>query len=142
MHAYVLTRDDGTRMEVNENAWETALELACLYGWKPAGTESPHIPEWHARTLEGPALWDSQDYFSRKLQRVGQEDSHALAAALARALRHIPELALAPDEPELLSLLPTRASAVNDGLSRAKRNAIGRFAAFASRGGFTIEGSP
>ena len=141
MHAYLLTRDDGVRLEVNEGAWETALEVACLYGWEPAGTKSPCIPGV-ANASVRPAFWDSQDYFSRKLQRVGREDSHALAAAIVRGLRHIPDVALASEEGSLASPLPTRASAVNDGLSYAKRNVMRRFANFASRGGFTIDGTP
>ena len=65
MNAYRLTRDDGVGIHVLGSAWETALELAYLYGWEPAGTDAPESGRWRDRqALSGALVWDAQDYFS------------------------------------------------------------------------------
>ena len=152
MDAYLLFRDDGARLDVSGSAWEAALGLAYLYGWKPAGTETPLTDAWRVRPPSSGALaWDAQDYFSPQMQHVGVADARAFARALSRALQHIPDWTQRPEgtdlveeeEPELLSTspMPSRASAVSEGLSGSRRSAMDRLAAFASDGGFTIDGA-
>jgi hypothetical protein len=150
MSAYRLTRDDGVGLQVNGNAWETALELAYLYGWKPAGTDAPEAGSWLDQRTSTEALsWDRQDYFSHQSQRVGREDARALAGGVSRALADIADKAsrLAVGREVFLEVipagcLPSRASALADGLSVTRRNTMSRLVAFASSGGFTIDGAP
>jgi hypothetical protein len=144
---YRLSRDDGVRLVVDGNAWEAALELACLYGWQPAGTETPRSDAWRGsrpRSASTP-VWDAKDYFSRHDQHVGPRDARALAEALQRALVQIQggrqeRGPLVPDRSRA-SPMPTRASARAEGLTSSRRNAIGRLATFAIEGGFTIAGA-
>jgi hypothetical protein len=143
---YRLSRDDGVRLVVDGNAWEAALELAYLYGWQPAGTESPRNDAWQSGRQSSATMpvWDAKDYFSRHDQHVGPRDARALAEALRRALVQIQSGRqergpLAPDS--RASPLPTRATARAEGLTSSRRNAIGRLAAFAIEGGFTIAGA-
>jgi hypothetical protein len=141
---YRLSRDDGARLDVHGSAWEAALELAYLYGWHPAGTETPQTDAWRNSrpSSAGPALWDAQDYFSRQLQHVGQRDARALAQALDRALHQIQDEGPAATRVHArASPMPSRATARAEGLSVSRRTAIGRLAAFANAGGFTIAGS-
>lgn len=135
MSLYSLTRDDGARLFVPANAWEAALELAYLYGWRPAGTESP-------RSV--PPAWDAQDYFTHQRQRVRSEDARALGLALGRALQGFPEGDPAAQDAQALersSPMPSRSAAHQAGLNVTQRLALDRFAAFALRGGFTIHGA-
>lgn len=70
------------------DAWPMVLELACLYGWEPAGTVSPH---W--RCAEGHCVcgeWDG-GYCSNSGQAVTPKDAQVLAEALERALVDIPD---------------------------------------------------
>jgi hypothetical protein len=144
---YRLTRDDGAELQVTGNVWESALELASLYGWEPAGTESPEIrdrvsPDDRRRAL----AWDRMDYFSYESQRVGPCDARALAESVIRALADIPEREFCSDatvrEAARRALsLPSRHSAVVEGMSAPRRKLLRRLAAFADRGGFLIEGS-
>lgn len=136
MSLYDLTRDDGTRLLVPANAWESALELAYLYGWRPAGTESPRgaAPEW-----------DTQDYFTHQRQRVSSDDARALGLALGRALRGFPDGASEGKDvpaPVRNSPMASRAGAHQEGLNLSQRRAMDRFATFALWGGFTIHGDP
>jgi hypothetical protein len=143
---YRLTRDDGVELRVSGSIWEAALELAYLYGWRPAGTQTPQTEAWRGRRLPSSApAWDSQDYFSRESQRVGRDDARFLAEAVLRALLHIPDggprsepagIAAGTVHP---SPMPSRASAVAEGLAVSKRNVMRRFAAFADCGGFKID---
>ncbi len=128
-------------------AWEAALELAFLYGWKPAGTNSPRTEAWKSRqAVNGAPVWDSQDYFSYESQRVGRADACALSQAILRAMGQIPdggptrEDHRRPVGPILPSPIPSRASAIADGMSTYRRNVMRRFARFADSGGFTIDG--
>lgn len=135
---YRLKGDDGVELRMNDGIWETALELACLYGWKPAGTEAPRTASWLGRrTARGPAAWNGRDYFSSESQHVAGGDSRALADALRRALEQVqasPRVGAAvPGSP-----LPSRASARADGLSPSRRRSMSRLADFAARRGFTI----
>jgi hypothetical protein len=143
---YRLSRDDGVRLVVNGSDWEAALELAYLYGWHPAGTGTPPTDAWRNRRAGSSALlvWDSKDYFSRHDQHVDQRDARAIAQALQRALVHIeqpgdPRGAGARPHPQA-SPMPSRAAARAEGLTTSRRNAIGKLAAFAIEGGFTIAG--
>jgi hypothetical protein len=131
---------------VNGGVWESALELACFYGWRPAGTETPTTNAWCGRkTSTAAAGWNSRDYFSHESQHVERSDARALAEAIARALRKITAQARddgdSDDGAELQHAIPSRASAVADGISPHRRKAMNRFAEFAGRGGFTIGNS-
>ena len=144
---YRLTRDDGAELCVSGNLWESALELGFLYGWKPVGTETPDTDAWRGRRpgLTSP-VWDRSDYFSHHGQRVRAADARALSEAVLCALQHIPEVGPDEDRPSIVETAPTspvpsRASAVADGLSISKGKLMRRFAAFANAGGFTIGGS-
>lgn len=140
---YRLTRDDGEEILVRGSTWESALELAFLYGWRPAGTETPPTGAWRSRRATG-ARWDSSDYFSHQSQHVGEADARALAKAVDSALLAIPDWSSnaakgsAADACVARTPVPSRASAVADGLSDPRRNLVRKVAAFASRGGFTI----
>ncbi len=66
--------------------WAKALELACEYGWQPAGTSpAPHIDfqQLHAE-------WDG-NYTTNDGQAVTAPDARAFAAALERSLDDISE---------------------------------------------------
>lgn len=143
---YKLTRDDGVDLQLNGSIWEYALELAFLYGWKPAGTEMPRTLAWLGPEKPSGMAWNSRDYFSRDQQHVGRGDARALAEAVLRALRHIPALAdgevRSAGEGVSTSPIPSRASALADGLSAFQRRGVNRFAKFAVRGGFTIGEAP
>jgi hypothetical protein len=90
-------------------------------------------------------VWDSHDYFSHESQRVGQHDASALAEAVLRALEDIPDrIAFRPEDRGAVGVgapspIPSRASAIADGLSVQRRSAMHRFVVFADRGGFTID---
>ena len=140
---YRLTREDGEKISVAGYTWESALELGFLYGWKPAGTEPPGTTAWlHRSPME--ALWDRGDYFSCQHQRVAEADACALSEAVLAALRAIPGKRvvkgpkLGAGQPGVRTPLPSRASAVADGLSESRRNDVRRVALFAACGAFTI----
>jgi hypothetical protein len=142
---YGLSRDDGVRLVVNGNDWEAALELAYLYGWKPAGTEAPRTDAWrnHRPSSVGALVWDAKDYFTRHQQHVGPHDARALAQALQRAVVQIelPREESSAGAPTRSSPLSSRATARAEGLSASRRKALGRLATFATEGGFTIAGA-
>jgi len=85
----------GESLSLSLEEWAQALQLAHLYGWKPAGTLQPE-PE-DASSVE-PALLDQWDgrYFDPLAQWVTDEDARRLGAALQAAL---PELADGPGDP-------------------------------------------
>jgi hypothetical protein len=58
--------------------WRPCFNLALAFGWQPLGTVAPC--DW-----TGPKPW-SGTYFTNELQEVCDDDAHALAAALRRAL--------------------------------------------------------
>ena len=86
--------------------WGRILELACAHGWKPAGTRLQNITcrfvgkdgdtiiylwplmKWSRRWKGG--------YDSNGTQIVTAPDARAMAAALARSLRHIPDEEVPP----------------------------------------------
>jgi len=150
MSAHRLTRDDGVQCLVLETAWEVALELAYFYGWKPAGTEAPEGDDWRKRRASSASpMWDRQDYFSHQSQHVGREDASAMARGVSRALQDLADgvgdrgdgwSSLRDAAPS--GRMPSRAAAMADGLSVTKKNAMTRLVAFASYGGFTIDGAP
>lgn len=143
---YRLTRDDGVELQVSGAIWEAALELAYLFGWRPLGTEVPRAGDWRSRRMPGAPLWDHRDYFSFQGQHVGHADARALAGAVTLSLEQIPDWD-SPSRPKSVesaptSLVPSRESAMAEGLSGSRRNLMRRLATFASRGGFTIGGNP
>lgn len=147
MDGYRLTRDDGALLQVAASAWEGALELAFLFGWKPAGTEAPDDSSWRQRGSASRVLvWDSQDYFSHRLQHVARDDASSLARGVARALDHLADGGFPTGSVARgtrtsgASPLPSRASVLAEGLSVAKGKAMRQLAVFANDGGFTIGG--
>ncbi|MCC7519609.1 MAG: hypothetical protein IT578_10540 [Verrucomicrobiae bacterium] len=88
------------------HAWGRILELACAHGWRPAGTrlqestcrfigkdgdtclERWPLMRWSRRWKGG---YDSND-----AQIVTARDARAMAAALAKSLRHIPDEEILP----------------------------------------------
>lgn len=144
---YRLTRDDGAELQVIGSAWESALELASLYGWRPAGTESPESrPRLRSDGRPRTDAWDRMDYFSYGSQRVGGLDARSFAESVLRALAHIPDREPHAEAPSRSasprsSPLPSRHSAVAEGMSAPRRRLLRRLAAFAGRGGFRIDGS-
>jgi hypothetical protein len=142
---YLLTRDDGEELRLSGGVWEAALELAYLFGWRPAGTEAPPAAGRRAgRSAARAGAWDRQDYFTLGSQHVAREDACALAAAVHCALARIPARAsCAGDRGRAAhdasrSPVPSRTSAIADGLSLSNRKLMSRFATFAARDGFTI----
>lgn len=76
----------------NNESWRNLLALGEEYGWKPAGTGPPRrrlASEW-----TGPVRMAA--YNSNDGARFYARDAKALAEALARALRDIPEKKLPP----------------------------------------------
>jgi len=136
---YLLTRDDGAECRLDGGAWEAALELAYLYGWRPAGTAIPTTEAWRGRGTSAAAGWDSQDYFSHQSQHVERGDARALGKALLQALHHVPVVQAVPrDRPVAAGRGHPRA----DGVTLVRSNALRRLALFSDIGGFTIGRSP
>jgi hypothetical protein len=65
---------------------EKALELACLYGWRPLGTHPPSILDFHLLNAE----WNGT-YLTNDGQIVSAEDARSLAVALEKSLDDIPD---------------------------------------------------
>jgi hypothetical protein len=144
---YRLTRDDGAQHRLNGSLWEAALELAYLYGWRPAGTDPPRssAPQACRPTARTSGRLD---YFSLQSQHVRQDDARRLAEALMRSLESIPDSPSIPGGPRRfpvaaasLSVVPSRASAVAEGLSAARKQALRNLARFAACAGFSIDGT-
>ena len=79
----------------SHTSWRKMLELACEYGWKPAGTEpgrwvDPSTGELDEQLSPDPDEWDG-DYFGNCFQWVTDEDAAHIADALDLALDDIPE---------------------------------------------------
>lgn len=72
--------------------WGKALELAQIYGWRPAGTCPPREIDFYQLNAE----WSGR-YFTNDGQMVKAEDARALAAALERALDHISDARIKVD---------------------------------------------
>lgn len=141
---YLLTRDDGAFLQVTGGDWEAALELASLFGWEPAGTESPQTPKRPDGSVRT-HLWDRMDYFSRESQRVGWCDARSLSESVLLALDQIQDCppggdAGAGSGRARSKHLPSRRSAVAEGMSAPRRKLLRRLAAFAELGGFRIDG--
>ncbi len=150
---YRLIGDDGKELRVHGGIWESVLELAYLYGWKPAGTEEPQTEAWRLTRRRGPEstweprVWNCCDYFSRESQHVGHEDARTLAKAVFRGLSDIPDRASSTAKPPSTHRTLYRHSnsgastfpSVVDELSGRRKSAARRVALFATRGGFTID---
>lgn len=81
--AIELINKNGNLMKIDDYAWDTVLSLAEEFGWKPMGTLPPPLEE-------KPEEWDKADYYSQKGQKVTEQDAHAFAVAIGRALEFIP----------------------------------------------------
>lgn len=66
--------------------WPKAMELACLYGWRPLGTVPPRSYDFSQLNAE----WDGT-YLTNDGQLVKSEDALSLATALSQALDDIPD---------------------------------------------------
>lgn len=102
------------RFSVNNRGWETLLDLAERFGWRPAGTIEMDYEEgqWShpdESTVSGPRM----GYFSNDSQLVTDTDAAALSAALRKALEH-------PIEPA------------------ESRSFVEEFAAYCAKGGFRL----
>ena len=55
-----LVASDGRAFTATPALWESALFLAEKYGWKPAGTEPPPLPEdvIHSKSVRGFRIWE------------------------------------------------------------------------------------
>ncbi len=86
-----LTSPAGT-IVVGNLSWAMVLKLALDTGWKPGGTEAP---EDFYGEVEPDGFttkqWNPRNYFSRRGQRVTDEDATAIADALVRALEDVPD---------------------------------------------------
>ena len=77
-------------------SWRDVLELAHLYGWKPAGTEpgqwcDPETGELDEQLSGDPDEWCGT-YFGNDYQWVTAEDAANMADALERARGGMPDL--------------------------------------------------
>jgi hypothetical protein len=137
---YRLTRDDGAELTVSGSAWEAALELASLYGWKPEGTEAARARAQGRQEGAGASYWNRLDYFSRESQRVGNRDARSLGESVLRALARIPDHGASAESPSPghRSVLPSRLSANAEGMTAHRRKLLHRLAKFADCGGFRI----
>jgi hypothetical protein len=114
------------------SGWGALLDLAAAHGWQPAGTvarasvRTSRRPWPHDRVLKH---WRGH-YDSNDAQIVTARDARALAAALGRSLRHIPDkpIKTKPDEAAPHLLLS----------GRAEKRQIRLFIAFCRRGAFQI----
>ena len=78
-------RGKGGYFCLNNERWYHCLDIACAFGWEPAGTQLPDGPP-EARGNPGPDWkWDG-GYNSNDFQMVTDDDAKALAAALDRAI--------------------------------------------------------
>ena len=73
---YRLTRDDGAQIDVAGVVWESVLELAYRYGWRPTGTDAPRTSAL--------SRWTRADYFSASSQYVRAVDARELGTAALR----------------------------------------------------------
>jgi hypothetical protein len=78
----------GRHAKWTNQAWRRFLSLAFQYGWEPAGTEAPDLPE-DLQTSVDVKEW-AGGYFSNDYQWVTDQDAANLADALERALPDIP----------------------------------------------------
>ncbi len=114
------------------SGWGALLDLAVAHGWRPAGT----ISRTSVRTSSRPWPFDRVlkrwrgGYDSNDAQIVTTQDARALAVALERSLRHIPDkpIKTAPEEKDPHLLLS----------GRATKNDIRLFITFCRRGAFQI----
>jgi hypothetical protein len=129
---YRLKRDDGVEIDVHGVLWESVLDRAYRYGWRPSGTDEPRTSGWRrgktsrngdAPLRDGGGEWPRGDYFSASAQYVRPADARALGTAALRGL--------------------TTGDATDAEASERKRTAgERRVAAFVRDGGFVIGLSP
>lgn len=93
-----LVNEKGVSFRFSLVGWSKVLNLANMYGWKPAGTiidfdvhlpQNP-TPEEKAKSEARLREWDGT-YFTNDQQLVTKEDALAIAAALEQSLGDIPE---------------------------------------------------
>jgi hypothetical protein len=69
----------------SEQGWYHCLDVACAFGWEPAGTQLPDGPPEARGNPEPDWKWDG-GYGSNDWQIVTDDDAKALVAALDRAI--------------------------------------------------------
>ena len=85
-----LVASDGRAFTATPALWESALFLAEKYGWKPAGTEPPPLPEdvIHSKSVRGFRIWERMlDRWSASLVAV-----EVTSARFPAALRWLADL--------------------------------------------------
>jgi hypothetical protein len=85
----------GGYQRFSNTSWCKMLELAHMYGWKPAGTEpgqwvDQSTGELNEQMSPDPDEWDGS-YFTNDFQWVADEDAAHIADALEQALDDIPD---------------------------------------------------
>ena len=80
---HLLHRSDGNSFAVDTDLWLAALDLAAVFGWRPAGTLATDVEELAA---EDPLVYDRPDG-----RRVVAEDAKQLAHFLERGLDAVPD---------------------------------------------------
>ena len=89
--ARTLTSQSGT-IVVGNLSWAMVLRMALDSGWRPQGTDAPD--DFYGEVeADGYTTkqWNPRNYFSRRGQRVRDEDAAAIADALTRALEDVPD---------------------------------------------------
>jgi hypothetical protein len=75
---------------IPERDWRRILSVAQVYGWHPQGTAAPDEDAIDVGLWSTHRNWDGA-YFPASGQHITEGDAEALADALGRALRDIPE---------------------------------------------------
>ncbi|MGQ0627403.1 MAG: hypothetical protein ACT4PL_04795 [Phycisphaerales bacterium] len=79
-------------MTVGNLSWAMVLRLALDGGWRPKGTEPPD--DFYGEVeADGYTTrqWNPRNYFSRRGQRVTDEDAASIAEALSNAILDVPD---------------------------------------------------
>lgn len=79
-------------VHVDDLCWANILDLACAYGWQPAGTAPPYNWNRDKATPEGKQNPWSGEYATPCWQEVSHEDAILMADALETALAETREL--------------------------------------------------
>jgi len=121
MHGYRVTLSRG-RERLSQEWWQFVLELAVLFGWKPAGTDGHHA---------GPDdSLDKLNYFDRDDgEIVSRPDAIALGEAIERLVAGFPKRITKRFGPALQAIRY---------FNPRKRASLTRLAKFCKRGSFKI----
>lgn len=128
-----------------------AMKVAYDMGWKPTGTLPPAAYESDDPPTDDngvPKKWPKMNYFAPAGQRVSDEDAQALGEKLEDILQDIPDfdatlhkvnqVIILPPLGEMRMLKPGSKVNVFEFFSGRNKTLLKRYAAFAKKGGFTI----